>query len=130
MEASFEDIARDLAIAAGLVALGWAAFVFLPKLRGRTSAFAPRRNRPTAVLARLERSLAAIGFPRSAGETLREWARRVDGADPPPPWRAAMRELVEAYYRVRFDPLSAPAEGERFIAAAEAFRRDLVTGRA
>ena len=51
--------------------------------------------------------------------------RRLADADPAPPWRTAMRDLVEAYYRLRFDPQAPADAAERFVAEAERFRRGL-----
>jgi transglutaminase-like putative cysteine protease len=125
LETAFEDMVRGLGIAAGLGAVAWAAVIAVMKLRRRSASASPRRGRSTAALRRVERALAAMGFARHAGETPREWARRIHASEPPPPWRSEIGDLVEAYYRLRFDPRAPAGAAERFIAAADAFRRSL-----
>ena len=124
------QIARQAGIAAGLAAIAWALIVAALKLRRRPRDVSPARARSTAALARVERTLATLGFGRRAGETPREWARRVDAADPAPPWRSQMLGLVEAYYRLRFDPQAPANAAERFVSEADAFRRGVRRSRA
>jgi len=119
------EIARDLALALGVAIAAGAMIWAARKARRKGAAVSPARGRSTAALARVERALARLGFGRQAGETPREWVRRLADADPAPPWRAAMRELVEAYYRLRFDPQAPADAAERFVAEAERFRRGL-----
>ncbi len=68
----------------------------------------------------VERTLARIGLPRGAGETVMEWLARIGPGLPQGMRESELTELASLHYRHRFDPAGlAPADRERLRASAQ-----------